>query len=70
MPNILANKEIFPEFIQNEANPDNITKAGLRLLKDKSERQKILTSLENIANQLGEPGATYRASKHILDLIN
>ena len=69
MPNILAEEEIFPEFIQNEATPDNIAKASLRILQDSTERQKILTGLKHIASQLGEPGATNRAAKSILHLI-
>ena len=69
MPNILAEEEIFPEFIQNEATPDNIAKASLRILQDSTERQKILTGLEHIASQLGEPGATNRAAKSILHSI-
>jgi len=69
MPNILAEEEIFPEFIQNEATPDNIAKASLRILQDSTERQKILTGLKHIASQLGEPGATNRAAKSILHSI-
>ena len=69
MPNILAEEEIFPEFIQNEATPDNIAKASLRILQDRTERQKILTGLKHIASQLGEPGATNRAAKSILHSI-
>ena len=69
MPNILAEEEIFPEFIQNEATPDNIAKASLRILQDSTERQKILTGLEHIGSQLGEPGATNRAAKSILHSI-
>ena len=69
MPNILAEKEIFPEFIQNKATSDNIAKASLRILQDSIERQQILTGLEHIASQLGEPGATTRAAKAILQSI-
>ena len=69
MPNILAEEEIFPEFIQNEATPDNIAKASIRILQDSTERQKILTGLKHIASQLGEPGATNRAAKSILNSI-
>ena len=69
MPNILAEEEIFPEFIQNKATPDNIANASLRILQDSTERQKILTGLKHIASQLGEPGATNRAAKSILHSI-
>src|SRR5439155_11446793 len=31
MPNILANEEIFPEFIQHAATPENISRAALEI---------------------------------------
>ena len=31
MPNLLANEEVFPEFIQGAATPDNITRATVEL---------------------------------------
>ena len=32
MPNILANDEVFPEFIQNAATPENIAGAALEIV--------------------------------------
>ena len=69
MPNLLAEEELFPEFIQAEASPENLGKASLRLLQDKSERVRILTGLERVSNQLGQPGAAPRAAKAILQTI-
>ena len=69
MPNILAENEVFPEFIQNKATPENIAKACLQILQNKGERQKILSELQIISRQLGEPGATNRAAKAILETI-
>ena len=69
MPNILAENEVFPEFIQNKATPENIVKACLQILQNKDELQKILSELEIISRQLGEPGATNRAAKAILESI-
>ena len=57
MPNILAGEELFPEFIQSQASPENLAEAGLRLLQDKNERNRILDGLDQVATQLGEPGA-------------
>ena len=66
MPNILAGEELFPEFIQSQASPENLAEAGLRLLQDKNERNRILDSLDQVATQLGEPGAAPRAAQAIL----
>jgi lipid-A-disaccharide synthase len=70
MPNILANDEIFPEFIQSAATPENIAGAALKLLQDESRRQKIKSQLAKIVSSLGEPGASARAATAILSLFS
>ena len=69
MPNILANEEVFPEFIQNAATPENISRAALELLQDESRRKKIKSQLATIVSSLGEPDATRRAAAAILSLF-
>ena len=69
MPNILANEEVFPEFIQNTATPDSISRAALELLQDDSRRAKIKSQLTAIVASLGEPGAAGRAAVAILSLF-
>jgi lipid-A-disaccharide synthase len=70
MPNILANEEIFPEFIQKAATPENISRAALELLQDGARRQQIKAQLVDIVSSLGEPGAARRAAAAILSLFN
>ena len=69
MPNLLANEEVYPEFIQNAATPENIAGAALELLQNESRRQKIKSQLAEIVSSLGEPGATERAATAILSLF-
>jgi lipid-A-disaccharide synthase len=69
MPNILANEEVFPEFIQNAATPESISRAALELLQDESRRTKIKSQLAKIVSSLGEPGAAGRAATAILSLF-
>jgi lipid-A-disaccharide synthase len=69
MPNLLANEEVFPEFIQNAATPENISRAALELLQDESRRTKIKSQLAQIVSSLGEPGAAERAAAAILSLF-
>ena len=69
MPNILANEEVYPEFIQNAATPENISRAALELLQDESRRAKIKSQLAKIISSLGEPGAARRAAAAILSLF-
>jgi lipid-A-disaccharide synthase len=70
MPNILTNEEVFPEFIQNAATPENISRAALELLQNESRRTKIKSQLAKIVSSLGEPGASQRAASAILGLFN
>ena len=69
MPNILAEEEIYPEFIQGDAIPENIAGTALELLQNESRRQKIQTQLAKIVSLLGEPGASTRAAAAILSLF-
>ncbi len=70
MPNLLADAEVFPEFIQNAATPESISRAALDLLGNASRRAEIKTQLRTIINSLGGPGATLRAAKAIVGLLN
>ncbi len=70
MPNILANEEIFPEFIQSAATPENIAGAALKLLQDESRRAQIKKRLAEVVSTLGEPGASARAATAILSLFS
>jgi lipid-A-disaccharide synthase len=69
MPNLLANEEVYPEFIQGAATAENIAKAALELLQNESRRQRIKAQLAKIVSSLGEPGASRRAAAAILALF-
>ena len=69
MPNLLADGEVYPEFIQTAAMPENIAGAALELLQNESRRLKIKSQLAKIISALGGPGATERAAMAILSLF-
>lgn len=69
MPNLLADTEVFPEFIQDAATPQNIAQAALDLLFDSKRRGQIKSKLAEIIKSLGEPGASRRAAREIVNLI-
>lgn len=69
MPNILANEPIFPEFIQDDATPENLSRAALELLGDTTRLQSIREKLKRVTSSLGEPGAARRAAKAVLALV-
>jgi lipid-A-disaccharide synthase len=69
MPNLLAGETVYPEFVQNKATPENLSRSALELLQDESQRKKIKSQLEKIISSLGEPGAAGRAATAILSLF-
>jgi lipid-A-disaccharide synthase len=69
MPNLLAGVEVYPEFIQTAASPENLAGAALTLLQDETCRTKIKAQLAGIISSLGEPGAPKRAAAAILSLM-
>jgi lipid-A-disaccharide synthase len=70
MPNLLAGEEVYPEFLQNAATPENIAGAALQLLQNESRRQKIEAQLAGIIGSLGGPGACERAARAILGMFH
>lgn len=69
MPNLLADEEVFPEFIQNEATPENISGTALELLQSESRREAIKIKLAEIVSSLGGPGASQRAALAVTQLL-
>ena len=69
MPNLLAGETVYPEFVQNEATPENLSRAALELLQDESRRTQIKAQLAKIIASLGEPGAAGRAANAVLSLF-
>ncbi len=66
MPNVLAEKEIVPEFIQGRAKPSAIAEATSRLLNDEQSRQLMISQFDVIVARLGESGASERAAEAIV----
>ena len=69
MPNILADEEIYPEFVQDAATAGHIAGAALELLQNEPRRIQIKKRLAEVVSSLGGPGATARAATAILSLF-
>src|SRR5262249_14682789 len=67
MPNVLAGKEVVPEFIQHEAKPDAMVKAVRLLMQDALPRDRMISDFEAIMRRLGGAGASKRAAQTILE---
>jgi lipid-A-disaccharide synthase len=66
MPNLLAGKEVVPEFIQHEAKPDAVVNAVRSLMEDSPARDRMISDFEVIVSKLGGSGASERAAQAIL----
>jgi lipid-A-disaccharide synthase len=70
MPNVLAGREIVPEFIQGKARPTAIATALINLLHDHSRRQQMLADFDQVISKLGRGGANRAAASAILKEID
>jgi lipid-A-disaccharide synthase len=69
MPNLLAAKEVVPEFIQHEAKPDAIVQAVTLLMEDLATRDRMVSDFDSIIGKLGGGGASDRAAEAILEQL-
>jgi len=69
MPNLLADKEVVPEFIQQQAKPGAIAKAAQSLIEDARTRERMISEFDAIISTLGGSGASERAARAILKEI-
>ncbi|PYL13678.1 MAG: lipid-A-disaccharide synthase [Verrucomicrobia bacterium] len=69
MPNVLADREVVPEFIQHRARPDAIVKAVRRLIEDADARDRMIAEFDTIIGKLGEGGASDQAARAIIEEI-
>ncbi|MFL6537094.1 MAG: lipid-A-disaccharide synthase [Chthoniobacterales bacterium] len=70
MPNVLAGREIVPEFIQHRAKPLSIAAATLRLLHDEPARDAMFRAFAEVIAKLAETNASATAAKAILHEID
>jgi lipid-A-disaccharide synthase len=68
LPNILADRPIMPELLQDAATPDALAAAALRLLNDLTARAQARKELEAVRAMLGGPGASERTARLVLEL--
>jgi lipid-A-disaccharide synthase len=70
MPNVLAGREIVPEFLQHEARPRAIAASVLELMNDLTKRSKMISEFDGIITALGNTKADQKAARAILEEIN
>lgn len=66
LPNIIMDKDIVPELLQQDSNPNVIAKNLLKILNDESYRNIMINDLAKVKSLL----STHEASKEVADIIN
>ncbi|MGB7844671.1 MAG: lipid-A-disaccharide synthase [Candidatus Acidiferrum sp.] len=69
MVNLIAEKLIVPELVQNDFTPEKVAGEVLRLLQDPNARAAMRTGLAEVRKRLGPPGAVERAAEIIAGLL-
>jgi lipid-A-disaccharide synthase len=67
MVNIIAGKKVVPELIQKDFNPKRIAHTVTEMVKDPLTLQKIREELAAARKRIGNPGASARAARVIID---
>jgi len=68
--NILAGRELVPEFMPYYRDTAPITEAALRMLRSDQVREELTGELDALIAPLAKPGAADNAARELLDLID
>ena len=70
LPNIIADKWIIPELIENNVTPSNIANTIEELLYDELKRSEMINELSKIREMLSENHSAHEVAKVINENIN
>lgn len=69
MPNLIIQRRLVPELIQEAATPEKLATEGLRLLTDETRRQRMIQGLQEVRQRLGGPGASRKVAELALSMM-
>jgi lipid-A-disaccharide synthase len=67
--NVLAGRHVVPEFIQHLARPERIAHETKMILENGELREKLQKEMSEVCQKLGEPGASERAARLVLEKL-
>jgi lipid-A-disaccharide synthase len=70
MPNLLAGRALYPEFVQHAATPENLARCALDLLQDRTGLEALRLELNSLIEPLRKRGSSRRAAQAILRLLD
>ena len=69
MVNLIAEKRVVPELVQDDFTPARVASETLRLLQEPNAREAQRRGLEEVRKRLGPPGAVERAADEIAGML-
>ena len=67
--NLVADEEVVPELIQDDASPERISSLIHMMFCDKAYYAGLADKLSGVRERLGGPGASMRAAKEVIELL-
>ncbi len=67
--NLVAGKQAVPELIQQDVTPKRLAEAALPLLESASIRDRMITELRSVRKRLGSGGASKRAARIAIEMM-
>ena len=68
MANLVAGHRVVPELIQDRFTAEAVATEALDILTNTSRAEKMKTELREVRRRLGDPGASARAAREVLDV--
>lgn len=68
--NLIMDKEVVKELIQNDFNHQNLIRELELILHDEQHKARMLSDFQLLKTQLGGPGASARAAGLVIDFLN
>jgi lipid-A-disaccharide synthase len=67
LPNLIANRGVVPEVLQDELTGRRLAAETLRLIEDPAEAGAQRAAFEGVRTQLGAPGVGRRAAQAVIE---
>jgi lipid-A-disaccharide synthase len=68
MANLVAERRVVPELIQDDFSPERVADEALRILTDAEHAAAMRSALGEVRARLGTPGASDRAARAVLEV--
>ena len=70
MPNIIADRRVMPEFVDDQATAPALAEAALSLLQEPDQLERMRDELLTVRDALGEPGVSGRVAEIGLEMLS